>query len=283
MYTEKQPYKKPICKKCSTPMKGHLKNICRPAVWVDHGDNNKVHGGHYEWETQRWFGGEWTPINENNTCLTNIYKNKNLSKLEYLFNLIRDHCTLFKQDLLFNGKEFWQPIKNELEKYDFKANSWKKLSRKKDKEISNKVMLLTEEIINAKGDKFIIEFNHFIIQQFRIPLEDEANLKKIFLIALNIGQYLGLDKFWNSYYDEEWITNNTSKYGIEFKKKVDLMMIPFLEQGVIFNSFDDYKQYGFTELSKYLTKNEIRKISKKIPDELIKYIKTYLMEYSYKN
>ena len=49
-------------------MKGHLKNgrggkgICRPNPWCDHGNNNKEHGGRYEWETERWNGTEWKPV-----------------------------------------------------------------------------------------------------------------------------------------------------------------------------------------------------------------------------
>ena len=43
-------------------MKGHKKGLCRPSPWVDHGDNNKQHGGHYEWETKRWSGSKWEPV-----------------------------------------------------------------------------------------------------------------------------------------------------------------------------------------------------------------------------
>ena len=65
--TTKKQRRKPICKSCLTPMKGHLKTggkkgRCRPNLWCNHGDNNKEHGGHYEWEKQRWNGTEWKPI-----------------------------------------------------------------------------------------------------------------------------------------------------------------------------------------------------------------------------
>ena len=48
-------------------MKGHLKSghgkgKCRPNPWCDHGDNNKEHGGRYEWETQRWNGSKWVDV-----------------------------------------------------------------------------------------------------------------------------------------------------------------------------------------------------------------------------
>lgn len=65
--TTKNPRRKPICKSCCTPMKGHLKNgskkgRCRPNPWCEHGNNHKEHGGHYEWEKQRWNGTEWKPV-----------------------------------------------------------------------------------------------------------------------------------------------------------------------------------------------------------------------------
>ena len=62
MENKTQTRKKPICKSCRTPMKGHKQGVCRPNPWCDHGDNNKLHGGHYEWETERWTGSKWVPL-----------------------------------------------------------------------------------------------------------------------------------------------------------------------------------------------------------------------------
>jgi len=52
-------------------------------------------------------------------------------------------------------------------------------------------MLLPEYIINGYDQKSIIENNHFIIQQVRIPLNEKPTIRKIIQIALNIGQYRG--------------------------------------------------------------------------------------------
>ena len=52
-------------------------------------------------------------------------------------------------------------------------------------------MLLPEYTINGYEEKIIIENNHFIIQQVRIPLIEKPTIRKIIQIALNIGQYRG--------------------------------------------------------------------------------------------
>ena len=52
-------------------------------------------------------------------------------------------------------------------------------------------MLLPEYTINGYEEKIIIENNHFIIQQVRIPLNEKPTIRKIIQIALNIGQYRG--------------------------------------------------------------------------------------------
>ena len=46
-FNEVKISKKPMCRKCWTPMKGHKKGKCRPAQWVDHGKNRR-YGGKYE-------------------------------------------------------------------------------------------------------------------------------------------------------------------------------------------------------------------------------------------
>ena len=41
--------KSPHCRKCNTPMKGHIRGQCRPMVWYNHSTNTS-HGGKYGWE-----------------------------------------------------------------------------------------------------------------------------------------------------------------------------------------------------------------------------------------
>ena len=52
-------------------------------------------------------------------------------------------------------------------------------------------MLLPEYTINGYDQKSIIENNHFIIQQVRIPLKEAPTIRKIIQVALNIGQHKG--------------------------------------------------------------------------------------------
>jgi hypothetical protein len=56
-------------------------------------------------------------------------------------------------------------------------------------------MLLPEYTINGYEEKIIIENNHFIIQQVRIPLNEKPSIRKIIQIALNIGTQLLLVRF----------------------------------------------------------------------------------------
>ncbi len=52
-------------------------------------------------------------------------------------------------------------------------------------------MLLHKYTINGYDKKSLIENNHFIIQQVRIPLKESPTIRKIIQVALNIGQHKG--------------------------------------------------------------------------------------------
>ena len=117
----------------------------------------------------------------------NNNNNNNKTKLEIIFKKVLDKSyNLRKKNIFkFDGKSFWQPIKNILEPLDkYHAKKWKKISKRK----TRKIMLLPEYIIDGYENKIINENNHFIIQQVRIPLNEKATIKKIIQIALNIGQ-----------------------------------------------------------------------------------------------
>lgn len=86
-------------------------------------------------------------------------------------------------------------------------------------------MLLPEYIINGYEEKSLIENNHFIIQQVRIPLKETPTIRKIVQVALNIGQHRGS--------------------GGE----------------IIFNSIDDFiTKKDIIELSKYIPDELVREI-----------------------
>jgi hypothetical protein len=110
--------------------------------------------------------------------------------LEIIFNCVLDKAYKLRKanPTKFDGQGFWQPIKKLLEPLDeYSAKKWKKIPKK----LTRSIMLLPEYTINGYEEKIIIEKNHFIIQQVRIPLTEKPTIRKIIQIALNIGQYRG--------------------------------------------------------------------------------------------
>lgn len=98
-------------------------------------------------------------------------------------------------------------------------------------------MSLPEEITLANGNKELIEVNHFIIQQARISTTEKPTLRKVLQIGLNVGQ---------------WIGNPD----------------PQIYKNI------NYKQSKLNLLGKYLTKDDILKISEQIDESLMTSIKT---------
>ena len=113
------------------------------------------------------------------------------NKLEVLFNLVL--LASYKQrkkNKQFDGFNFWQPIKKELEKLD-KYDDIIKFKKIPDSLVKT-IMEISEFYKNGYGKENIIESHHFLIQQVRIPTNEKASVKKIIQIALNIGQWKGL-------------------------------------------------------------------------------------------
>ena len=145
--------------------------------------------------------------------------------LEIIFNCVLEKAYKLRKanPTKFDGQGFWQPIKKMLEPLDeYSAKKWKKIPKK----LTRSIMLLPEYTINGYDQKSIIENNHFIIQQVRIPLIEKPTIRKIIQIALNIGQYRG----------------GGGK--------------------IIFDSIDDFiYRKDIVELSRYISDDLVRKIS----------------------
>ena len=104
-----------------------------------------------------------------------------------LFNLVLSSvCQKKRKNKNFDGKAYWQPIKQILEKSNWEAEKWKKPI----KSIYQANMALPEYYIDGHGEKHINEYNHFLIKTVVIPSTEKPSLKKIIQVALNIGQYL---------------------------------------------------------------------------------------------
>ncbi len=144
------------------------------------------------------------------------------NNLQLLFDMI---VTVFQYARINNpaldGKSLWQPIKQLVD--DNKLTiQYKKI----DSDLIDKIMALPEYDNNNK----IIESNHFIIQQIRIPTE-YVSIRKILQIALNIGQWLG-------------------KPNKQFKDEINYSII------------------GMESLSFYLEDHDIELLSEQISDNL---------------
>lgn len=161
------------------------------------------------------------------------------SHLEQLFNIVRDAFTELRSlhGNTFDGQTSWQPIKNVLKTYDSApgVHGWKLINKKAVKSI----MSLPEFMINGYGEKHIIEENHFLIQQVRIPSTEECTLRKIIQLALNIGQYEG------------YTQGRSSRYS-------------------------DYASLKLTKVSRYVNKKDIKHFQSIITPEIIHTINTYL-------
>jgi hypothetical protein len=115
---------------------------------------------------------------------------KKLNMIQGLFDLVREKARLLRQiNPKADGLAFWKPIKETLSNHsDIVASGFKKL----DPRLTATIMELPEKIINGYGEEKMIELNHFMIQSVRIPIKEKPTLQKILQIALNLGQYEGL-------------------------------------------------------------------------------------------
>ena len=102
-----------------------------------------------------------------------------------------------------DGREWWQGIKSIINNYAKTKDpsvEWKKpISRNGilcyDNIPIDETRNLTEYTIDGFGTKHCIEVNHFLIQQVRIPYDNQKiTLVKLIQIALNKGQLEGIRK-----------------------------------------------------------------------------------------
>ena len=143
-----------------------------------------------------------------------------------------------------NGQHLWQSCIKKVLKEETEhivASKWNSIDEKTVDDIMN----LPEYYIDGHGIKKIIETNHFLIQQVRIPKIESPTLRKIIQIALNIG-------FWKGYFNEERETMN-QKYR--------------------------YHELQLDQLETYISKEDIKKISLSIPKSTVNRIMNNLQSY----
>lgn len=123
--------------------------------------------------------------------------------LEKYWIRLRDLSCCLAQSDNFDGKAFWGSIKDEIDKVDcfveFRMSEIKSLYE----DLANSELPQTEnskfienlKLVEVDQDGKVNKVEHFFIQLFRIPLYEAQGAKKLFQIALNVGQLLAsLDK-----------------------------------------------------------------------------------------
>lgn len=100
-------------------------------------------------------------------------------RLVRIFNLLRFAAwNLRRKNPKADGRQFWQFIKNELNKYPLTASrGW----LAQDPVMTVEIMAIEETC----------EINHFLRQHANIPCNESPSLTKIIQIALNAGQFMG--------------------------------------------------------------------------------------------
>lgn len=103
-----------------------------------------------------------------------LYCKKQCNKLNEIWEIIQSAAYAQRINNSNTGKEFWQPLKNLLDNNDM-GLKW----RKHPPHLTTRMMAL----VNTTP-------THFLRQQFRIPKEEDLTLRRLFQIALNIGQWV---------------------------------------------------------------------------------------------
>jgi hypothetical protein len=112
--------------------------------------------------------------------------------MESLFELIKEQSKLKRQQSPdnFDGLSFWQPLKKMFAEYDNLLQlNWNCIIDPKTK----KEILYLPEYVQVAAGTSIIKVNHFLIQQVRIPAQEKLTIRKLMQVALNIGQYQGMN------------------------------------------------------------------------------------------
>ena len=156
------------------------------------------------------------------------------AKLERLFTMVQQGTKEFKTKTPDgDGRAFWQPLKKIFARSNLMASGWLEI----DSAIVEKLMSLPE--FDESG---MIETNHYLIQQVRIPTQEEPILRKIMQVALNSGQFLASDRLING-----------------------------------LDNFD-YSSSGLDCLSTYISQVDIENISVDISDRSIEEVELYFSE-----
>ena len=108
-----------------------------------------------------------------------------MTQIRQIFDEMRNIAFNHRMAMItFDGQAFWHKIKKLLAPYDNESFEWQPVK-------NDSILDLTEYTVNGRGEKTMIESNHFQIQCVHIPMTEKPCLRKLIQIALNLGQYEG--------------------------------------------------------------------------------------------
>ena len=144
-----------------------------------------------------------------------------IKTIDDLFELVKNTFRKKKiQYKYFYNERYWEPIKNILNKNDWKAQKWKVISQKDVKTY----MKLPEYFIDGNGNKSKYELNHTIIESIRISTTKDPTLSNICSIALLLGLFQAISCS-NHMYDSRIKLGDFIVQG-DTNKKLDLILDP---------------------------------------------------------
>ena len=113
-------------------------------------------------------------------AVTSNQRSENITSIEAAFGQYRDDTVLWKSSGGENGLKYWQNgKKKETKMYDIHIFPWKA------------VEFSEEDRATVMGLEESNEHNHFLMQLFRIPVNERCTVRKVMQLALNVGQLLG--------------------------------------------------------------------------------------------
>ena len=158
------------------------------------------------------------------------------NKLEFLFSLVVEKVTTLKKKHgdNFNSENFFIGLGKILDSNVVASGGWKKIA----KDLVENIMSMPEYTIDGYGNKKLVRSHHYLIEQVRIPACQKPGILEILRVALNIGEFLGV------------------------------------EDKVLYNDIT-YNLLKLDNLTRYILKADIQEISNKITNKQIEDLRIY--------
>ena len=108
----------------------------------------------------------------------------NTDKIVKFFDRIVDRVEKLKRDdPKFDEDDIWKKIEDIIKPLEKKKITWKKMG----KDLKKSILDLPEFYIDGFGKKHRVDFNHYLMEQIRLPEREDPTLKEVLKMAFNAG------------------------------------------------------------------------------------------------